>query len=68
MEVLPAGWLQTLGFCSVPFPRPNPRFNSRTSEMDMKRVISEGGQLFCERAFFGENLVQCIQSAMGIPG
>ncbi|OMP11247.1 hypothetical protein COLO4_03940 [Corchorus olitorius] len=29
MEVLPAGWLQTLGFCSVPFPRPNPRFNSR---------------------------------------
>ncbi|OMO64266.1 hypothetical protein COLO4_32089 [Corchorus olitorius] len=28
MEVLPAGWLQTLGFRSVPFPRPIPRFNS----------------------------------------
>ncbi|OMO90055.1 hypothetical protein COLO4_19415 [Corchorus olitorius] len=32
MEVLPAGWLQTLGFCSVPFPRPTPRFNSRREQ------------------------------------
>ncbi|OMO82794.1 hypothetical protein COLO4_22810 [Corchorus olitorius] len=29
MEVLPAGWLQSLGFRSIPFPRPIPRFNSR---------------------------------------
>ncbi|OMO54965.1 hypothetical protein COLO4_36290 [Corchorus olitorius] len=51
MEVLPAGWLQTLGFCSVPFPRPIPRFNSSAKMRSVYIVVGKNVRDGYERVY-----------------
>ncbi|OMP12784.1 hypothetical protein COLO4_02765 [Corchorus olitorius] len=56
MEVLPTGWLQSLGFRSVPFPRPIPRFNSRNFFQWGRREQKVDGVTVYVYRGFGKNV------------